>query len=409
MPFDPHASRARFAGLSATETCLDNAGGSFTLRAVIDRVAEYMATTPVQLGGLYPSAELAGARQRAATEAAARLVNCAPGEVLFGPSSTELLDRLARAMRSRFQPGDEVIVTDCDHEANIGPWRRLAVFGVVVREWRVDQRRHALDLAGLDALLTPRTKLVAVTHASNILGAIEPVAEIARRAHAVGAQVVVDGVAWAPHRAVDVQALGADYYVFSWYKVFGPHLGFMYGRRELLLGLDNINHAHLGKDALPYKLTPGGNCYELVHGTGAVVEYLEEIGAGLGAPATGRARLDAAFAAFAAHEQALAVRLLEYLESRGDVTLYGDWRADAAVRLPIIAFTLRGRRCQEVAAALGARGIGIKHGNFHAKRLTDAYGLDASDGLLRASFAHYNTPEECERLIEGLAAVAPVR
>lgn len=396
--FDPHAARAQFGGLDDAEVCLDNAGGSFVLRAVAERVADYLRSTPVQLGGSYPRARLAGERQRAALAAAARLVNCAPDELVFGPSSTVLLGNLARALRSSLGPGDEVIVTDCDHEANIGPWRRLAADGVEVKEWRVDRDRHGLDLADLDALLSPRTRLVAVTHASNLLGRIEPVAEIVRRAHAVGAQVVVDGVAWAPHRAVDVQALGADWYVFSWYKVFGPHLGLLYGRRDRLAAVDNINHAHLGRDAVPYKLQPGGVCYELAWGSGAVIEYLDT----LGGP-------QAAFAAIAEHEEALAARVLGHLAARGDATLYGPWEADRAVRLPILAFTLRGWRSREVAERLGARGIGVKYGNFHAKRLTDAYGLDSQDGVVRVSFAHYNTLEEAGRLLAALDECCPPR
>jgi cysteine desulfurase family protein (TIGR01976 family) len=360
---------------------LDSAGGSQILGRVIDRIAGYYRTSNVQLGGLYPQSELAAERVSAATAQLARHFGArSPGEVVLGSSSTQLLANLATAMAPRLQPGDELVVTDCDHESNIGPWRRLEARGVVVKEWKLDRESFTLRAEELEPLLGKRTRLVCFTHVSNLLGAVHPVAELTKLVHAHGAQVCVDGVAYAPHRPLDVAAWDVDYYVFSLYKVFGPHQAALYGKRERLLPLDKLNHEFIGDDELPYKLQPGGVNYELVHGLGGIFEYLGEV-----SPALVRA-----------HEDQLAGRLVQYLRGRRGVRLVGRGE------VPTVSFIADGRRAADVVTQVARRKVAIKHGHFYAKRLCDALGLD---GVLRASMVHYNTLAEVDRLIAALDEV----
>jgi selenocysteine lyase/cysteine desulfurase len=243
-----------------------------------------------------------------------------------------------------------------------------------------------------------RTKLVCVTHASNILGAIMPIAEIARLVHARGAQVCVDAVAYAPHRAVDVQALDVDYYVFSFYKTYGPHFAVMYGKYENLLDLDGLYHYFYGKDKVPQKLEPGNTNYELAWGCTGIVDYLDELGGGSG----DRAAIERGFDDIAAHEEAIAERLLAYLRQRNDVRVIGPREADRAVRVPTIAFKAKGKDSAEIVRAVDGDRIGIRFGDFHSRRLVDHLGLQPGNGVVRVSMVHYNTLAEVDRLIESL-------
>ncbi len=400
MSFDVERARRRFPALDQDWVLMDNAGGAAVLDSVIERMSEYMRTTPVQLGASYALSRLAVERQTQAATETAMLINAAsPDEIVFGPSSSALLSRLARAIASQLAPGDEVIVSQADHESNITPWVRLAEHGIVIRTWPVDIEAGRLDQDALDGLLNERTRLVCMGHTSNILGAAEPVADVARRVHTAGARLVVDGVAWAPHRLTDVRACDADFYVFSGYKVFGPHMAVLYGKADLLLGLDNINLEFLDREAVPYKLQPGGYCYEAAYGFGAVPDYLLEHAPHGDTP---REKLAAAWQSMAEHESRLAARLLDYLTGRADVTIHGPQVADPDVRLPIVSFTAENRDSAEIVTTVDAAKIGIRFGDFHARRLIDHLGLRAQNGVVRVSMAHYNTLEEVDRLIVAL-------
>lgn len=391
------AARADFAGLGDDWVWFDNAGGSFTLQETIARVAEYMRTMPVQLGGNYALSLQAGARQREATGKLAQFINARTAEeIVFGSSSTALTWQLARAMRPLLQPGDEIIITVMDHEANRSPWLWLQECGVKIRTWNVNEDTLALSLEHLDELLNPRTRLVCFSQCSNILGRIEPVAEITQRAHAVGARVFVDGVAYAPHRRIDVQQWDVDFYVCSLYKLFGPHIGMLYGKREALLELGNINHEYLAADALPYKLQPGGASYELVWGATAIVDYFEQW--------QQRASRDP-FELIAGHESALLQLLLNFLSARADISLLGSPNANPASRLPIVAFRHATLPSKHIADALIARKLAVRHGHFHSRRLLEYLGIPPDDGVVRISLAHYNAPEEIERLIQSLQEI----
>ncbi|BDT68046.1 cysteine desulfurase [Comamonadaceae bacterium OS-1] len=398
--------RAEFPALQNDCVYLDNAGGSQVLRRVADRVRDYLLTSSVQLGASYAQSQDAGAKVLAARRAVAELIN-APfdDEVVMGGSTTSLMFQVTQAIQLGIQPGDEVIVSNTDHEANIGGWMRLQAAGAVVKVWEVNPETLALDLADLDRLLSPRTKWVAVTHASNILGTINPVAEIARRAHAVGARLCVDAVAYAPHRLVDVQASGADLYVFSFYKVFGPHYAVLWVQRELLLSLPSLNHYFIGADVLPYKLQPGNVNYELSYGCMGIVEYLMAVGTELGCTGTARQKMQCAFDAFEQHEDALAERLLAYLRSKTSVRIIGMDSAAKGGRVPTISFMVAGKMSESIVRHTDRFGIGIRFGDFYAKRLIESLGLHTQGGVVRVSIAHYNTLAEIDKLIQHLDEV----
>lgn len=400
--------RSWFPALATPWALFDNAGGSVPARGVVERVARYMGTHQVQLGATYALSRDAAAAVAEGRKAAERLVGAEEGEVVLGPSTSALAQQLAAALRPTWREGDEVVVTNLDHEANIGPWRALAASGVVVREWRFRPETMTLELADLEPLLTPRTRLVAFTHVSNVVGTVHDVAAITRRVRAAGALSCVDGVAFAPHRHVDVKALGVDFYLVSLYKVFGPHVGLLYGRRDLLLAGRSRNHFFLGEDAVPYKYEPGGVCHELVGSLAGITEYLDAIDARhFGAPAGPQDRLARTFEAFARHEEALVAPLLELLGSRNGVRVLGEPTAARARRVPTVAFTVDGVDSASVPRALDGREVAIRYGHFYAFRAIEALGLLARNGVVRVSMLHTNTPAEVARLVEALDAVLP--
>jgi cysteine desulfurase family protein (TIGR01976 family) len=398
--------RAEFPALAGGTVFLDNAGGSLVLKRVADRVHEYLLTSSVQLGASYAASQAAGEKVLAARRAVATLINAPEDDaVVMGGATTALMFVLTQALRATLRPDDEVIVTDSDHEANIGGWMRLRDMGVEVRVWRTNLDTLTLELADLDALLGPRTKWLAMTWASNILGTVNPVPEVARRVHAVGGRVCVDAVAYAPHRLVDVQASGADIVVFSFYKVFGPHYAVLWGRRELLLQLPSLNHFFIGPEVLPYKLQPGNVNYELSYGCIGIHDYLVDMGTALGSTGTPRQRMQAAFDAFEVHENELADQLLGWLGTRRGVRLIGRADADDGGRVPTISFVPEGIAPEAVVRHVDTRGIGIRWGDFYARRLIEALALP--QGVVRVSIAHYNTVDEINRLVQAFEEVLP--
>jgi len=378
--------RSAFPALASGFVYLDNAGGSQTLGIVADRVRDYLLTSNVQLGASYAVSEAAGARVHAGVRAAAALLGTPdPREVVVGPSTTQLLANLALAMESTLAAGDELVITDADHLANITPWLRLARRGVVLRTWPLNPTTLRLEERDLIPLLNARTRLVAMAHVSNVLGSIHDVAAIARVVHAHGARLLVDGVAYAPHRAVDVRAWDVDYYVFSFYKVYGPHLAALYGKHDLLAALPPINHACITD--LPYRLQPGNLNFELTYGVTGIHDYLAALGPD-------------AFERIAAHEEDLAAPLLAFLARKPGVQIYGERTADRHLRVPTISFGATGRTPEELVRAVDPHGLGIRHGDFYAKGVVRTLGLD--HGVVRVSMVHYNSVAEIERLIDVL-------
>jgi cysteine desulfurase family protein (TIGR01976 family) len=399
MTLDLAFVRSQFPALNDGFAYFDNAGGSLVLRNVVERISDYLLTTSVQTGASYAHSKRASDRLLESRRKIAQLLNARrPEEIVLGPSTTVLCQFLARAMESNLKPGDEIVVTNFDHESNIGPWRALEKRGIVIREWCIDRDSYEVDFEALDCQMTERTKLVAVTHASNILGTINPIKEIARRVHARGAEIVVDAVAFAPHRAVDVTDLDVDYYILSFYKTYGPHFAVMYGKYDRLLELDGLYHYFYGRDKVPMKLEPGNTNYELAWGSAGIVDYIDAIGGGGG----DRASLDQAFTKIAEHETLLGEKLLAYLRDRNDVRIIGRRDSTTERRVPTVAFKVEGRDSAEIVGAVEADHIGIRFGDFHSRRLIEFLGLADRNGVIRVSMVHYNTAEEVDRLIGSL-------
>ena len=405
LPLDPSRIRALFPAFNepglAGQAFFENAGGSYTAQATLDILDHYYRATKVQPYGVYAASEAAGRGMDHAYERLARALNVTSDWIHIGPSSSANTYVLGNAFAGWLKPGDAVIVTNQDHEANTGNWRRLANRGIEVREWRVDTETACLSLDALDALLDEKVKLVAAPHCSNIVGDINPISEIAARAHAVGAVLAVDGVSYAPHGLPDLTALGADIYFFSAYKTYGPHQGVMAIRPDLALALPNQGH-YFNDAKLRYRLTPAGPDHAQIAATAGIVDYLEQVAALAPASVEGIDPFRRAHAAMRAQEIALATPLLDYLRGRNDIRLVGP--SDPASRAPTIALLAK-EPGVDIARRLAARGIMASGGNFYAVRLLEALGIDPfTHGVLRLSFVHYTTPAEIQQLITALDA-----
>ncbi|MDX1570910.1 MAG: aminotransferase class V-fold PLP-dependent enzyme [Xanthomonadales bacterium] len=381
----------------------ENAGGSYACGAVIDRLKRYYVANKVQPYAWSDASIEAGRQMDQARQGMADWLNVGTDEVIFGPSTTQNTYVLGQAFRQMLNAGDEVIVTNLDHEANVGAFRRLADEGFVVREWRIDPDTGELDLADLDSLLSERTRIVAFTHCSNVVGTFNPVREIADRAHDAGAIAVVDGVSFCGHGLPDVSALGADVYLFSLYKVYGPHQGVMTVRRELNKRLPN--QGHFFNDEYPTsRLAPAGPDHAQIAASAGVIDYLETICEHHGVSAgSARERAAAVLQLFQNQEHRLLQPLLDFLDEHPRVRLIG--RRDAGSRAPTVAVDTGELSPVKVAERLAERRIGASAGHFYARRCVAALGIEPKPGVLRLSFVHYTSEEEMERLLEALDEV----
>lgn len=413
MTLNTERVRSHFPSLDTDWVFFDNGGGSQIAQPVLDRMSEYLLTSNVQHGASYEVSQRASERLASAHETMATLINARhAGEVVMGSSTSLLLQTLATSFARMLEPGDEVIVSSGDHESNIAPWIELEQVNVHVKFWDVNTESLQLRLEDLESLMGPRTKLVAVTHTSNILGTINPIREIADAVHARGALLCVDGVAYAPHRAIDVQAMDVDFYAFSFYKTFGPHHALLYGKRDLLVELPSRSFFFVAEDDVPYKFQPGGVNYELSYSMIGLMDYLDELAGGVEGPgvATGRhtrGAVESSFAMIAAHEEALSARLLGLLRYRGGVRIIGRDVADRDARVPIVSFVVEGMPSSEIVARMDPHRVAIRFGHFYSPRLIKHLALDADDGVVRVSMVHYNTLEEVDRLTSALDAILP--
>lgn len=407
LPLDPARIRANFPAFAEPslqgQAFFENAGGSYTSRAVLDKLDHYYRATKVQPYGYYPASQAAGEAMNLSFERMAQALNVTADWIHFGPSASANTYVLGKAFSEYLQPGDVVIVTNQDHEANTGSWRKLAGMGAEIREWRVDPQTGRLSLADLDALLDSKVKLIAAPHCSNVSGEINPVAEIAARARSVGAVTAIDGVSYAPHGLPDLSALGADIYFFSAYKVYGPHQGVMAVRPELAMSLPNQGH-YFNDGKLRYRLTPAGPDHAQIAAASGIADYLETVAAIAGDSAEGESPFRRAHAAMRAQEIALATPLLDYLRHKNSVRIIGP--DDPTLRAPTIALGLS-EPGAAVAARLANHGVMAGGGHFYAWRLLEAVGINPEHGVLRLSFVHYTTPEEITQLITALDAELP--
>ncbi|MFO7608773.1 MAG: aminotransferase class V-fold PLP-dependent enzyme [Candidatus Krumholzibacteriia bacterium] len=398
------ALRARFPALASGTVFLENAGGSQVPACVADAVHRYLRETYVQLGAGYPLSRHCTQVVADAHAFARTFVNGRGGQAMIGPSSTVMLNMLAGCYGQVLAPGSEIILAETGHEANLGPWKRLERLGATIRWWRLDPELQLCPLDALDELLTDRTALVALPHVSNLLGGIVDLPEVVRMAHGAGARVVADGVAYAPHRAIDVDAWGVDWYVYSTYKVYGPHMAVLYGRDDALAELPSPNHFFVPQDDLPYLFEPGGPSHEGCAGLLALGEYLQFLAGAEGGAPCDRGAVERAFAVMEQLEAPLVARLLEYLHGKPGVRVIGPQEAGPA-RVGTVSFVHERLTAREIAAILDRTAIAVRHGHMYAWHLVEALGLDLEDGVLRVSFVHYNTLDEIERLIEVLDTI----
>ncbi|HJV03992.1 MAG TPA: cysteine desulfurase-like protein [Actinomycetota bacterium] len=410
---DPVAVRTRFPGLARRvggrpAVFADAPGGTQVPRSVIDAVAGYLERSNANQGGAFPTSAETDRVIDEGRRAAADLVGGHPGEVVLGPNMTTLAFALSRSLARNLGPGDEVVVTRLDHDANIAPWVAAARdAGATVRWVDVRDEDATLDLDGLDAALSPRTRIVAFTLASNALGTITPAVEVVRRAREIGALVIADAVHLAPHRRIDVADLGADVLFCSPYKVFGPHLGIMWARREHLEGWPAYK-VRPAPDSPPERWETGTANHEALAGLAAAVDYLAEVGRECrGAPGGDRpAAVTAAMEEIRDHEARLSRRFLEGAARVPGLRVFGI--ADPArvgERTPTFALRLRDLPPRRVAEELGGRGVFVWDGNYYALAIMERLGLEDDGGAVRVGLCHYNTAEEVDRVLEDLAAL----
>lgn len=410
--FDVEALRRRFPALSNQQdgrpiALFDGPGGTQVPESVIDAVATYYRASNANTEGAFLTSARSDAVLAEAHDAMAEMLGAASAsEIKFGANMTSLTFHVSRSIAATMAPGDEIVVTGLDHHGNVDPWLRVAAErGLTIRTWEPRLDDCTLDLADLDALLGPRTKLVAVGWASNAVGTINPVAEVVKRAHAAGAWTYVDAVHAAPHLPIDVRALGTDFLACSTYKFFGPHAGVLYGRADVL-------------DALPtLKLTPahdrfetGTQNHEGQAGIIAAVGYLADVGVSHGGASPSAwlgDRVRAAMTAIRSYEMELYRRLVDGLEAIDGLRLYGITdRSRFADRTPTAALTISGHAPRAISEALGRDGIATWDGDFYATGLIKRLGLAESGGVVRIGLTHYNTAEEVDRVVASIARVA---
>tara|TARA_B100001179_G_scaffold129172_1_gene92594 strand:+ start:485 stop:1726 length:1242 start_codon:yes stop_codon:yes gene_type:complete len=392
--------------LSSKWSFFENAGGSYVPHNVIKHLNNFMTSTKVQPYAEFDTSAIAGNNMDKATELFAEMINARKDEIIIGASTTMNMYVLSNAMKHFIKPGDEVIVTNQDHEANIGAWRRLESYGAVIKEWKINTENAELEIEDLKALLTNKTKIVAVTHCSNIVGSINNLQSIAKLVHEYNAFLVGDGVSYAPHGLPNVKDLDVDFYTFSLYKTYGPHLGLLYGKKEILNQLPNQNHEFLEGD-VPYTLNPGGPNHEELSCLVGIYEYFNNLYNHHFPDEnnTLRKKIEKINELISNHEEQIANPLLEYLNSRNDIKLIGKKKIENKNRAPTIAFTFVNQSSKKISDQLVKNGIATRNDNFYAWRCLKALGIDVDDGVVRTSMVHYNTHEDVEKLISVLKKI----
>ncbi|WBL71859.1 cysteine desulfurase-like protein [Serratia liquefaciens] len=407
MTFTPELARAQFSALSQHYNdqpviFFDGPGGSQVSRGVLEKMTDYLGKYNANLGGHYFSSHLTGEVMNHARESVRALLNApTPDNIIFGMNMTSLTFHLSRIISRHWQAGDEIIVTELDHYANVSSWQQAANDKqVTVHQIPLQQSDCSLDVARLCEQITAKTRLVAVTYASNVTGSIVDIKTITEAAHRVGAQVYVDAVHYAPHNLIDVQALGCDFLVCSAYKFFGPHIGMAYIAPQWLQRLQPYK-VEPATDVGPGRFETGTQSFEGLAGVTAAVEYLAQWGT---PGASLRQRLQESFADYHRHEENLCRYFLQRLQQIDDVQLYGSPLADSQRRTPTFALTFKRHAPEQVARRLGRHNICVGSGHFYAQGLIQRLNLQDSGGVLRIGMMHYNTLQEIDTLFELLVS-----
>ena len=395
--FDISAIRAQFPALAQKQVFMDNAGGAQVLQTVIDSITAYLTTNNVQLGASYPVSQKSTALFSAGHEAGAKYINASADEVVFGGATTQLFRNLSVALK--VWRGQEIVLSNLDHEANLAPWVQMAAWkGLTVKWWVPSKNTDSnpkLEAEDLRKLLGPKTRLVCCTHTSNILGTVTDIAALSRviRESSPDALFCVDAVAYAPHAKVDVKAFGVDFYSFSWYKVYGPHVSMLYVSKRAQSQLETLGHYFKSRQTLEEMLGLAAGNYECVQAVPKIIEYLEGVG----------------WKGIEEQEERIQEVLLKYLRSKPDVIkIYGEPSSDRNLRIPVISFRVKGQSSIGITDAIEARSdFGCRSGHFYSKRLCEnVLGIsDGDDGVVRCSLLHYNTVEEVEGLVKVLDEV----
>jgi len=403
---DLQSVRRQFPSLALTidgepVVYLDNPAGTQVPQRVIDRTADYWRTMNANQGSVFPTSRRSDALIAQVREAAATFLNAASAdEIVFGPNMTTLTFAFSRAIGRELRPGDEIVVTRLDHDGNVSPWLALQELGVSVRFVDIKVPECTLDMSDLHRQLTPRTRLVAVTHASNVVGSIPDLAAVARAAHAAGAWVWVDAVHYGPHGPIDVRAIDCDFLVCSSYKFFGPHQGILYGRRELLQRLRPYK-VRPASDEVPTRWETGTQNHECLAGLLGAFEYLAAIG---GDDRVRRPALEAAMDRIRRHERALVARLIDGLQQIPGIAIYGITApAELDHRVPTVSLTWLPHRPEALAGWLASHQVFATHGDHYATELITRLKLVDDGGTLRIGVAHYNTASEIDLVLELLA------
>jgi cysteine desulfurase family protein (TIGR01976 family) len=411
-PIDSTWVRAQFPSLKLQvngqpAAFLDGPAGTQVPKQVIEAVHNYFLSANANTCGAFATSRANDAMIASARAAMADFFHCDSDEVVFGQNMTTITFALARAIGRDLKVGDEIVVTTLDHDANVAPWRALEEKGVVIRQVDIREADCTLDLDDLRRKITAKTKLVTVGYASNAVGTINPVAQIAKLAHDAGALMFIDAVHYAPHGAIDVRALDCDFLVCSPYKFFGPHMGTLYGKREYLLQFKPYK-VRPASDALPDRWETGTQVQELIAGIGAAVEYLAELGRRHDASVTDRrSALLAAYRVTRQHEMSLLARLIEGLLTVPQLRFFGISDPNRfEERCSTVSIRIGNHHPTEIAKFLGDRGIFTWNGHYYALNLTERLGIEKSGGLLRIGLVHYNTAEEVDRLLSALREFA---
>ncbi len=387
--------------LSSKWSFFENAGGSYVPQNVIDHLNAFMTSTKVQPYASYDMADIAGKNMDRATKLFAEMINAQTDEIIIGSSTTMNMYVLSNAIKNILNQGDEIIVTNQDHEANIGAWRKLKDSGFIIKEWKINKTSGELEIESLKSLLSSKTKVLAITHCSNIVGSINDIKEITKLAHEYGALVVGDGVSYAPHGFPDVKDLDVDFYAFSLYKTYGPHLALLYGKKSILEKLPNQNHEFLDGE-VPYTLNPGGPNHEELSSLIGIYEYFNNLYKHHFPNNEIKIfkKIKKINQLIADHEEKIGNRLLDFFASEKKINLIGKSKIVNKNRAPTFSFTVNGIKSKHVSDALVEKGIALRNDNFYAWRCLKALGIDTEDGVIRSSMVHYNNIEEVDKLIK---------